>query len=331
MSYRLQLRDAMDDDSIKNVSDVCVTSPEFVQLINKVTRRLMKRGNWFDTEQLVRLCVYGCDIVWPRYVGTVLGVRSNCAGSVDIRNEWYSILGPSGCRNFCSNVTISDAGTVPCFNEITGNTGKFLRYHIVKQQDLGKTITFYGKQYGAQPLQELVGGAWQMGLTLAAQTPIAQTTTLVTKTTSVTRQATQGMAYVYQFDPATSDLIMLAAYEPNETNPRYRRSTISNMCALPNKTDSYGRRVGQVEALVKLAYIPVVNENDFLLIDDLDALSMGIQATKEQEARNFEAAEVCFVQAIRELNMGDRDKQPGNQTVIKVNVMGSRRVITNMV
>ena len=329
-AYRFQLSDARADIGVRNVAGKCVNTDEFSDLVNRVTRRLMKRGSWWGLEQVVKLCVYGCDIVWPKYVSTVLGIRT-CAGQMDIRNGWYAILGPT-CRydQWSSNLTMFDNGTAPCFNEISGNTGKLLRYHTVKQQDIGKTITFYGKQYGGQPLQELdANGDWQMGLTLTAAAPIAQTTVLATKITQVVRQATQGMCYLYEYDPATALLRTLAVYEPNETNPQYRRSTVRNLGNIPMHVDTNNVKSWTLEALCKLEYFPAVNDRDFLLIDDFDALAQGMQALRLEEAQDLEGAERYWMKAISELNFESRNRNPGNQFTTKVNVMGSSRIITN--
>lgn len=337
-AYRSQLQDARNDIGIKNVAGKCANSAEFSDLINRVTRRLLKRGAWWGSEVVVKLCVYGCDIVWPRYVGTVMGIRTCCGGQMEIKNNWYSILGPHHGHSigWHSDLHMTDNGTAPCYSEISGNTGKFIRYHIVKNEDVGKTITFFGKQYGAQPLQELVNGVWQMGQTLIAVPPVAppavsytQTTTLVTKIEEVTRQATQGMTYLYEVDPTTGLLRDLAVYEPNETNPQYRRSTIHGINALPSYTDSYGRKVRTIEALVKLEFVPVVNDRDFLLVDDFDALAMGIKALRLEEADDAQNAEIYFTKAIRELNFESRNRNPGSQFVVKSNVMGSSRTICN--
>ncbi len=332
-AYRFQLIDAKNDIGIRNVAGNCSNTVEFSDLVNRVTRRLLKRGAWWGTEVLVRLCIDSCNIVWPRYVGAVEGIRFCNAGQADIKNNWYSILGPRLCGDrWMSNIVAVDNGTSPCFSEISDNTGKLIRYHVVKSQDVGKTITFFGKQFGGQPLQQLdTSSNWQMGLTLAAATPIAQTSVLITKINQVTRQATQGMTYVYEYESATNQLRMLAAYEPNETNPQYRRSVIQNFNALCLRTDDNGRKSAQLEALVKLEFIPATNDLDFLLIDDFDALAFGIQAIKLQEAGDIDGGEKFWIKAISELNFESRNKDPGQTFTTQVNVMGSGRTISNFI
>ena len=333
-AYRKQLIDARSSIAIQNVAGKCSDTAQFADLVNRACSKLIKRGAWFGTEVIGRFCVYGCRVVWPRYVSTFLGARFCNAGEIEVKNNWYNILSWPTCQGTNwgyggGNITFSDGGLVPTFNEITGNTGKFLRYHVVKNTDYNKNITFFGKQFGGQPLQEKVDGAWIPGLTLTSAKPIAQTTTLVTKVNQVVREPTEGMTYVYQYDPVTTDLIMLAQYEPNETNPQYRSSIINGIRAIPGNTDANGRCVREIEALVKLEFIPAVHDRDFLIIDDFEALALAIQSIKFAEANDPDNSQKYLALAIAELNFESKNKNPDQQFVTQVNVMGSRRIITN--
>jgi len=346
-AFKFQLQDARSDIGIRNIAGKCSQSDQFSDLVNRVTRRLLKRGAWWGTEVVVRLCAFSCEIVWPNFVGTVKGVRT-CAGQMNLKNNWYSIMGPSSCCNdwggsswgamgsgygYGGNVNAVgfDSDTSCTGNSITGNTGKLLQYHVVKAEDWGKTITFYGKQYGGQPLQEVVSGVTQNGLTLTAVSGAnpAQTTVLVTRLDQIARQATRGMAYLYEYDPATTLQRMLSVFQPNETNPQYRKTTIKNFGSIPYFQDSNGVKSWNIEALVKLEYVPAVDDRDFLLIDDFDALKLGIQALQFEDAHDYANAEITWKLAIRELNYESKNKQPGNQFVTRVRVMGSNRVISN--
>lgn len=346
-AYRLQLSDARNATEIKNIAGKCSNSEQFANLVNVVTRRLLKRGAWWGTEIVVRLCAFSCEIVWPNFVGTVMGVRT-CSGQMNLKNNWYSIMGPSSCHldwggsnwgpigsgyGYGGNVNAVgfDSNTSCTGNAITGNTGKLLQYHVVNAEDWGKTITFYGKQYGGQPLQEQVSGVTQNGLTLTAVSGAnpAQTTVLVTRLDQITREATRGMAYLYEYDPATNLQRMLSVFQPNETNPQYRKTTIQNFGSIPYYQDANKVKSWNIEALVKLEYVPAVNDRDFLLIDDFDALKLGIQALQFEDAHDYANAEVTWKLAIRELNYESKNKQPGNQFVVRNRVMGSNRVVSN--
>lgn len=324
MAYTLQLAD-IKAGPIKNIAASCPNSQMFIELINQAQRRLMKRGNFFDTEVLIQLCIQGCIVTWPNYVGTVMGVRFCDSEPANLTNHWYAFIGGHRHhRGRFSEMTIMDIDMAPCFSEVSGTTGKLIRYHVVHNKDIGKKITIFGTQYGGQPLQEKdANGNWINGLTITAAAPFATTTTLVTRIDAVSREATQGMAYVYEYDANTNVLRNLATYEPNETHPRYRRSQLSrNPCHGKScANDPNGLHYHRLEALVKLAFVPLINDRDFLILDDEDALKLAVQAVKAEEANDDQTAEIKWAKAIRELNMRERDKSPDDQTPVRVNVV----------
>jgi hypothetical protein len=327
MPFTLQLADAKNDETIKNISSNCPNSAAFIALVNTAIRRLLKRGDWYGTTQVVEFCTRGCEITWPNWAGTIEGVRFQHDKPGHVFNNWYRFTGAHHVHSeWRSDVVLEDAGTAPCYNDITGTTGKQIRYNVVKLADIGKKITIYGKKYGGQPLQEQnpVTGQWIDGLTITAASPYGTDATLVTQIDSVTREATSGMAYLYSYDPTTTDVVDLAQYQPNETNPRYRRSCIHN--APHGRPDANGICWRRIEALIKLEFIPLVNDRDFLLIDDFDALAFMIQAIKAEQAQDNPTAEAFILKAIRELNFRDRDKFPDQTTPIQVVAMSGRRI-----
>lgn len=318
MSYTHTLADARNSIPLKNISGVCSTSDEFVALLNEAMERLMDRGNWFDTEWLVRMCAYSGCLTWPRTFGTILGVKFCSMPHADIRNNWYEIIGPCGC-GWRSSHTIRDNGTGPTYNDITGETGKYIRLYPTKAEDAGKTVTLYGDTTGLQPLQEKVNGVWQRGLTLTLAAPYVQSTTLVRRITSVVRQQTQANVLAYEVDPTGGYVRDLALWEPSETNPRYRKSIVNGFNCLPTAcAETDGVRWRSFEAMVKLQFIPVVAENDFLAIDNFPALKFAIQAIKLEEANQDEAAEIKMIKSVEAMNFRDRNKSPGTQLVVRV-------------
>jgi len=343
MAYKNTLAE-LKASTVRTIAGVCADSTQFVQMANEVQRRLLRRGNWYDTEWLTKICFTNGCVVWPRYVGTVLATRM-CDGSLgEVKNRWYSILGGANslARSYSDStdyswfgdVVMMDNGTKPTYNAVSGTTGKLIRYYVKYQNDIGKKITLYGKQYGGQPLQELdANGNWVNGLTLTAVAPFATTTVLVTQIDSVVREATQGECRLYEYDSTSNLLRDLALYEPNETNPRYRSSLISDWCAVPGclqttTVDSvdYEQKVATIEALVKLEHFDLVNDNDFLLIDNLDAFKMGFQAVKLEEMNDEKNAEIKWMKAVRELNFELRDKNPDRETPVFVNVVNGSAI-----
>lgn len=325
--YALTLASARQELGLVKACGVCATSVDFSDYLNRATRMLMRRGDFYDTEFVISLCVSGCIIAWPRWVGAIRGIRF-CRGKPgQLFNNNYSFVGPHHrCGGFNSDTVVEDANPGPTANEVTGTTGKYIRYYTVKNSDVGKTITLFGTQYGAQPLQEQVSGIWQNGVTLTAAAPYAQSSMLVTRIDAITRQATDGMAYLYEYDPAANTLRDLAWFEPNETNPRIRRSRILNRPSWGPNPDANGICWTTVEALIKLEFIPVQNERDFLMIDNVDALIYMVTALKRQEASDTAGAEAATIQAIREMNLELRDRNSDDQTPIRVRSVPGRQI-----
>lgn len=331
-AYQYQLSDAKADRAIRIAAGACSNSADFVSLVNQAQRLLMKRGNWFGVTWLVKFCLRDACIVWPRYVGTVIGLRFCSSDASLMRNAYYAIIGPctgwSGGVGY-GDVVVRDNGTAPCHNEVMAcTTGKLIRYVVTKRPDIGKTCKIFGTAYGGQPLQERdADGNWTDGITLTAADPYATTSVYVTRITAAPRQATQGMAWLYEYNPATDELRDLAAFEPNETHPRRRRSTIINWINAPGCKQADGSCIKSVEALVKLEFVPATNDNDFLMIDDFDALALAIKAIRRGEADEDAGRESGLLLAVKEMNLRERDKLPNDQTAVSVQAVGGCPII----
>lgn len=331
--YKFTLQDAMNAPELKAVAGSCASSPQFISLVNQAQRRLLKRGDWFDTDFTLRLCVSGCMIAWPAFVGAIRGLKfAGCFNRpANVFNQFYSFTEPMAgywgrpgyAGNFgIGNAVVQDANMASTFNDVSGTTGKLIRYYVVNYEDIGKTITINGTQYGGQPLQELDANNNHLnGITLTAAAPYASTSALVTHIGPITRQATTGLAYLYEYDPVANTLRDLAVFQPNETNPRFRRSRILNKPLNTNPPDANGICWTNIDALVKIEFVPVVNVRDYLMIDDFDALKFMFQAINAEEARDYQSSETNIMQAVRELNFGLRNKNLDGQTPVFVDAM----------
>lgn len=333
--FQFTLADAREQRCVKIAAGSCINSPEFISMVNEGQRLLCKRGNWFGMEWLVRFCLDSNCIVWPRFVGTVLGLRfCNTWQPAFMQNQWYAILGPYAQYDFTSGTTVRDNGTAPCHSEIRDcdGTGKLVRYVVTKRPDLGKTCKIYGIDANGQPLQERddATGTWTDGVTIVAANPFGTTSVYVRHITSVVREATQGPAWLYEYDPVADKQRQLANFDPNETNPRRRRSTITNWNSwwglagnAGGCNDDAGNRIVPVDALIKLEFVPVQTDGDFLMVDDFDALALAIRAIRRGEADEDAGRESALLLAVKEMNMRERDKLPGNQTTVLVQAVGS--------
>lgn len=324
-AYKETLADARTKAELADVAQVCTSTQEFVDLVNRAQRRLLRRGSWFDTEQLVKFCIYDKCLTLPSYVAVLTGIRKCSTAPSQIFNHWYSIDQPWG--SFSSEMVAREKGMGPTYTTVANPAGSMIRYHVLKQADIGKTITIYGTAYGGLPLMEQdANGNWQEGITLTSAAPYAQTTVLVTSITKIVRQATQAPTFLYEVYDSTTNPVTLRAlgtYGPNETNPRFRQYVLENYCCTSGCQDANGRWINSIEAMVKLAWVPLVNEWDFLLIDNYDALALMIQAIQFEKANNFTNSELFIRKAVNEMNLEDRVMQPEDQLVISMASYGA--------
>ena len=82
-----------------------------------------------------------------------------------------------------------------------------------------------------------------------------------------------------------------------------------------------------IDALVKVEFVPVQNDVDFLMIDNFDALKFMIQAINAEEANDEQTALVKITKAIQELNFELRNKNLDGQTSVFVNAVSGRGII----
>lgn len=322
--YLRQLKDLRESDEIRSVAGVDANATEFRSMANQACRRLIDRGNWFGTEQILHICAYNGCLTWPRIVQTVLGIRSHCGGQIDIRNNWWQILGPLGCdEHFRFDHTMMDNDFSPLFNNITGGF-KEIRVFPTVLEDVGKQITVFGTDSNNNMLQQKVSGVWQPGLTIKIGNPYGSSLpTFISKIDKVVKDRTQSQVQLYEYDATSQTLRDLAFWSSDETHPRYRRSIVRNMQYMggcPSQPD--GLKIHKFDALVKLAFIPVHNDYDFLAIDDFTALAFMFAAIRLEQANEDQAAEVKIRKAIEQLNFVDRNSTPYQQTVVRIAPVG---------
>lgn len=341
MPFQYSVADARNSDELRQVAAVCTSSPAFLSLLNQIQRRLLKRGDWEDTDWLARLCIHDGCITWPRWVAGLRAISFSGGWQTEIRNKWYSVEGPYSYTTGPNTFTDTGLGgsglgvgwypffpsfdqqnSAPTYRDITAPEGRLIRYYVAKRNDVGKTLRIYGKAFGGEPLQEKdANGNWVEGITLTATAPFVSTSIMVTQITAITREATEGIGRLYAYDPVADVLVDLAMYEPSETNPRYRRTRVTGAGCMPGCRDANNVKTTSLQVLAKIAHQNLVSENDLLLIDDFDALKIGFQAIRLEESNDDTLSEVKLTKAIRELNFGIRNASPAQQTTVTVRSM----------
>lgn len=334
MAYKIPFSEAKKEFSINEVANSCPDSNEFRAQVNDAQKILLRRGSWFDTEALVDFKVHERCITWPRQVGTIEGINlGRHSDGVNVQNNWYSILhrGFSHHHGCHEQGVLQDIGFGVTYRDITGCPGSLIYAFATKSEDWGKKITLFGQDFQRQPLMQKVNGAWQQGLTLTlgntiqgqfVSTPFA----ILNPLQSVIKDITAGNVILYEYDPNSDTLRDIALFEPGETTPRYRKSRLGEHCWFRNVSNQNGskgeNRCNTIQALVKLAFVPVIADNDFLMIDNLEALSLAIQSLRYARAGDIPNKDAYLAESIRELNAELREKFPNGSTVVVSNPVG---------
>lgn len=320
---------------VARISGACPTSPDFAQTVNDTVRELLDRGNWWNTLKIAKGCIYNNCITWNRYVGTVLAF--NRCGSAPPKNNWmeFNAVLPEHVNHFnrtggfmCAHdLALVDQGTSPVFNQIPCGQNRFLQFYITQPSDVGKTITVFGVDgNGLDIISTRSDGTIQPGIVLTLAIPFVQSPILFRQVTRVIKDVTVGPVYGYQFDGTNT--FPLSWYAPNETNPDYRTDRLTGSHCVGTNCQQFP---SLIHAYVKLEFIPVVNDDDLIIIDSLDALALGYQAQKLGDAYDFDGKERGMQAAIKVLNMQLRNKLPVDQTPVRFKPYGTATLERRMI
>lgn len=322
--------------SVLNIIGVCPTSPQFVDLVNEAVSRLMTYGDWWATTAKARVCVSRNCVAWPRWVGTILAI--NWGGhNRPIQNGWYDFIPVSSNDCLCygrwkSNLTIVDDGLTPVFNNVPCGSSNYIRAYTRLQADVGQTVHLFGiDENGQTVMSKDASDQWYEGEILTLATPYVQSAIKYREVTRVIKSETTGPIDLYQYDSSTDLLLDMAHYEPSETNPMYRHSTVrggfygsitGNCC-----TSSTGTTARKVEILAKVQHIPAIQDTDTIQIDNIPALKLMIQAVRLEEAGDDDGSMKKQTLAIKELNRQLRNKLPLDQIPIYWESNGTARPV----
>jgi hypothetical protein len=128
---------------------------------------------------------------------------------------------------------------------------------------------------------------WDIAITLTELTRI--TTNAFRNVDAINKTATKGWVRVYAVDPDTGSEACVAILAPEETLPMYRRY------AIPGFENSNG---SVVTVLAKRKFIPVVTDDDDLIVTNLGALKMMAIAIEKEENNNIQEAVVYEAKAV---------------------------------
>jgi hypothetical protein len=211
------------------------------------------------------------------------------------------------------------------FQDIQGD-GRTIRAYNQSALDNGKNIYIFGEDNNGQRLMTQGAGPWVDGLQLTlkatAAQPYVETPIFIRRIDRVIKDVTTAPVRLFAWNGSASVLEDVAYYEPSETHPNYLKTRVHMPCfsgvdCSGNATNSSG-----VVALVKLQFIPVVTDNDLVLIDNLVALKHMIQCIRAEESLDTQTAREFLIMAVDELNQELADQNPEWQIPVSLGELG---------
>lgn len=267
--------------------------------VNAAQKRLMLAGGdrgWWGTWYQIALTATNGYVTLPRAVARLIDVAV-CQEPIRIRNEWYEFLyagwglqPPSactGCPDVCGNTQALDRRIVCTAADLV--PGNFIRAYSDDPdgRDAGKNLLIQATDTNGKKIRSNSGTNVVEGFYLTLSAPFVTSGFGLNSIYGVMKDQTYGNITLYQVDAVTGAESLLAAYEPSEYRPNYRRYYLDN---LPENCCSSSCAL-TITGMAKLDLIPVELDTDWLLIGNIEALKEGCMGIKygEQDSQVSQA------------------------------------------
>lgn len=295
------------------------SDPRLVQYLNEVVERYGNSGDFKGTSGRFRFCVTSSCLTLPRQIEAVRGFTV-CGRPGRIHNDFYEFIGdgPGHIRSTPGYVGIRDMvqkGRACAFDDILGDNST-IQVYCDRPEDAGATILLQGNEamidasgaIVARWIDTVTAGVRLNGeaVPLLPTAPATFTQSAYTwirgGLISVQKPVTNGIVRLFEYDQTLGTRRPLAYYEPDETIPDYVRIMLPGIETAHCLGSTGTCSSITLEVLAKLAFIPVVNDEDFLMIQNFAALKLGCMAVLDEEADNMQAAQEKWAMGIKDLN-----------------------------
>lgn len=322
--------------------------PEIARYVNTAQQRLLyapEAGDesWYGTWAEVRLNVSRAApyITLPREIARLEAITI-CDKPVPVFNQFYEYMQFGNGRmqrHRLNNVQKIRAAYTrnnePLFTDVH-NGPQLIAIYGLDAADLtgNKRVLVQGFDQNNQPIYTNDGGSTVVGEFVTLTAPFATTNNQFLRVTGIQKDVTAGPVQIFQMSPTTSEQVLLSTLEPGEQTTSYRRYFFDCLpcgcCPPPNGPIPDSKCLPpQVTAIAKLELIPVVNDTDWLLFQNLEAVIEECAAVRFSEMDNASAqqqAEIHHKRAVRLLN-GELGHYLGvNTPGVQVHVFGSAKL-----
>jgi hypothetical protein len=324
---------------VPNELGVCPTGATFAAWLNNAQERLLNKGHWWGTTVPAAMCATSGCVTLPPQVAS-LEKAAICGRPIPVHDMFFEFLeGGWGTRNN-SNGNCSSGGGGSCGIPEADYRGRFpvqsdiipakkkLNFVCDVSTDIGKTVLALGYDDNGNWIRTIQNGVYMDGEVIAfAQSAGTNSVNFFSMVTDIQLPGNMdAQTWLYEFDTVATTRRLISHYQYFETRPSYPRYFIPsiNACQLAANTACPSILV---EAIVKLAFIPVKNPTDYLTIENLPALQemmVGIKNAENEEdgVKRQQIIELAAASAVNLLNE-EASHYLGDGRRIGIEVVGS--------
>ena len=219
-------------------------------------------------------------------------------------------------------IGFSGPGTGAAATATIGFNRKVRALSSLAATDTGKTVIIQGYDENGQWVRTLDGASYIDGEKLTLAGAEVNSATTFTAVTRVIKEVTSGRVDMWSWDSTASlSSRQIAAYEPGETLPTYRKMFVPGL----QNYDSCGSNSScdnkSVTVLARLQHVPVAVDNDFLVVDNAAAIKLMAMAIQREEQNMLQEAAVYEAKANREIE-GEFQAHTGEGPVVNIRHAG---------
>lgn len=306
---------------------------KFNLTLNLACERIINSGNWLGQYEHVAFLVDedDCHITLPMEYASIEALsyevqgENGCAGRmpVQIRNEWITVL---GAGPFLWNWDLWGQFGFSCFNSFASDRGDgfvtfrdspyeeyTLRIEIDDASDASKTLLVKGYDEDGNKIFTPQSSSSYEGIEFNLSFPDAEPSQHFSKQLYfLYRERFEGYMRIYAVDVDTSEETLIGTYQPNDTNPSYKRYGI------PNYNSSSDQEF-IIRAICKRQYVPVLHDQDYVVPSNLGALRTALTSIVYESQNDGGRRDTEMAKAIELLNDELRSHRGGAALTLRIN------------
>lgn len=299
----------------------CPSAQVVKDRINEAQRRLLTEGkaDWASTQRHLRIRTCRSCLSLPREFETARLIAVNC-GPAYIFPMSYQYLengpGPESADGFGDALEDMGDGWPAMFDLPDDVSGLKLFAVSTSLDDTKLVIRAFGKTAdGSEVLRssglpgfDLSIRQWARGVegSLVGYPEVSSDVSVASISQIVLPEGRKGYVSLYAVNETTHEMYFLSKYHPAETTPSYRRYRVLRGIADTEST---------VQILAKLRHVPLSQDDDVLLIQNLDAIKTMVMAIREENAGNISAALALEERANQQLARQMANKRSGDPII----------------